>query len=419
MRFLFYSHDGLGLGHTRRHIAVASALSEISPAASILLATGADDVTRIGLPPNVEVLKLPGLRKLTNETYGSRRLQIPADELRSIRSALLTTTVKSYRPAVTLVDKHPFGAKGEFREALEFLRREGGRAVLGLRDILDTAETVAKEWGPHGLLNLMPDHYDRVLIYGEQGLFDPITAYNFPKEVAARTRFCGYVANREVGSRENGPSLYLEGLRAGHQKRPTVLATTGGGEDGFFVLETFIRAVAGSPWHAIVVAGPMTPEAQFQTLKALASEAGVTLYNFVPRLPSFFWNIDALVCMGGYNTLTEAISTGVPVVCVPRIAPRMEQYLRASAFEKHGLLRTVHPDDLNARHLRQQIELALKTPRQTVLESCKSVLSFDGAARAARQLLALAADSAIRVERSSATRSATRVPAESSAAYAT
>src|SRR5437867_7005970 len=182
MRFLFYSHDGLGLGHTRRHIAVASALSEISPTASILLATGADDMTRIGLPPNVEVLKLPGLRKLTNETYGSRRLQIPADDLRSIRSALLTTTVKSYRPAVTLVDKHPFGAKGEFREALDCIRSTGGRTVLGLRDILDTPQTVAREWGPHGLLNLIPDYYDRVLIYGEQALFDPITAYGFPSD---------------------------------------------------------------------------------------------------------------------------------------------------------------------------------------------------------------------------------------------
>ena len=29
-RFLFYSHDGLGLGHTRRNLAIAAALTEIS-----------------------------------------------------------------------------------------------------------------------------------------------------------------------------------------------------------------------------------------------------------------------------------------------------------------------------------------------------------------------------------------------------
>src|SRR6185503_18268164 len=265
---------------------------------------------RIGLPPHVEVLKLPGLRKLTNETYGSRRLQIPSDELRSIRSALLTTTVKTYRPAVTLVDKHPFGAKGEFREALDCIREVGGRTVLGLRDILDTPQTVAREWGSHGLLDLMSGYYDQVLIYGEQALFDPITAYHFPPQVAARTRFCGYVVNREPAPAEAAVSMSLAALRLENQRRPVVLATTGGGEDGFFLLETFMRAAAGAPWQAVVVAGPMTPEPQFQTLKALASEHGVILHSFLPRLSSVFWNIDAVVCMGGYNTLTEAISTG-------------------------------------------------------------------------------------------------------------
>ena len=59
MRYLFYSHDGMGLGHTRRHLAVAEALTELSPAATILLVTGANGVSRLGLPPNVEILKLP------------------------------------------------------------------------------------------------------------------------------------------------------------------------------------------------------------------------------------------------------------------------------------------------------------------------------------------------------------------------
>src|SRR5436190_2725041 len=230
MRFLFYSHDGLGLGHTRRHIAVASALTEIAPSASVLLATGADDMTRIGLPPHIEVLKLPGLRKLSNETYGPRRLQIPADEIRSLRAELLLAAVKTYRPAVTLVDKHPFGAKGEFREALEYIRRSEGRAVLGLRDVLDTPETVAKEWGTHRLLDQIASYYDEVLIYGEQAVFDPVAAYRFPATAAERARFCGYVVNCEAASEP--ADMVLSALRLENRKRPVVLATTGGGEDG-------------------------------------------------------------------------------------------------------------------------------------------------------------------------------------------
>src|SRR6266496_4151944 len=48
-RFLFYSHDGFGLGHTRRHLAVARALTELAPDSSVLLATGSDVVSRLGL----------------------------------------------------------------------------------------------------------------------------------------------------------------------------------------------------------------------------------------------------------------------------------------------------------------------------------------------------------------------------------
>jgi len=63
MRFFFYSHDGMGLGHVRRHIAIAAALHEAAPEIQILLATSVDEVASLGLPPNVDTLKLPGLRK--------------------------------------------------------------------------------------------------------------------------------------------------------------------------------------------------------------------------------------------------------------------------------------------------------------------------------------------------------------------
>jgi predicted glycosyltransferase len=286
--------------------------------------------------------------------------------------------------------------------------------VLGLRDILDTPETVAKEWGTPRLLELIPDYYDRVLVYGEQALFDPIAAYRFPREVAARTRFCGYVVNRE-SNQPNG-AAELSPAQSENGMHPVVVATTGGGEDGFFLLETFIRAASGSGWQAIVIAGPMTPEPQLQKLKSLANEHGVVLRTFVPRLSSLFGSIDALVCMGGYNTLIEAVSTGVPTVCVPRTSPRMEQYLRASAFENHGLLRMVRPSELNPERLRGQIELALKTSRQKLLHRSNSLLSFEGAHQAAAELLSLIAESPLRRERSDAVPSPTR--AVSSPVYA-
>jgi predicted glycosyltransferase len=387
-RFLLYSHDGFGLGHTRRHIAIAAALAEMAPRASILLASGADDVYRLGLPPRVDALKLPGLRKVANGHYQSRRMDIPTAEIRALRSALLETAVKSFRPDLVLVDKHPFGPGGEFTAALVALKRAGGRAAFGLRDILDERTAVLSEWKATNVHERIAEFYDRVLVYGERTVFDPIAEYQFPKSVAARTRFCGYVLNRDEPNGAAVPTVPPLQLEA--RARPAVIATTGGGEDGFFLLETFIRAAAEAPWRGIAITGPMTPEHEVKTLFGMAAELGVTIYSFLPNFSSLFFAVDAIVSMGGYNTLVEAVATGVPIVCVPRVVPRREQQLRAQAFERLGLLRTLPRDALSVETLRQSVRLALQTPRCENLDRVNAALTFDGARQAAGHLLALA-----------------------------
>ncbi len=389
MRFLLYSHDGLGLGHTRRHLAIATALSELVPDVPVLVATGIDDVARLGLPANVGALKLPSLRKAGNGDYISRHLHVPASEIRALRASLLLAAVKSFRPTVVLVDKHPFGASGEFRAAITALRRYGGGTILGLRDILDEPQAVRKEWNAHRLLKGIDAYYDEVLIYGHASVFNPAVEYGFPPALAKRTHFCGYVVNREP-PKAHSPELRPSPALLQDRTRPMVLASAGGGEDGFHLLENFMEAAAGAPWQGLVVTGPMIPEPQWKTLQRQAAESGVTLRNFVPDLSELFWSAGALVCMGGYNTLAEAVSKGMPTVCVPRTVPRKEQLLRALAFERLGLLRVVRPEELNPELLRENINAALKLSRQHLLGRVNSVLAFDGARQAARRLLALA-----------------------------
>ena len=386
-RFVFYAHDGMGLGHTRRNLAIAAALVELCPQASILIASSTDDAHRLGLPPRVELLKLPGLRKTANDEYQSRRLPVQKDEIRHLRASLLEATVKSFRPDVVLVDKHPFGARGEFRAGLAALKEYGGRSVLGLRDILDEPAAVRQEWAEYGLQERIAEFHDRVFVYGERAVLDPIAEYDLPESLARRTCFCGYVVNQD-GDAHAEPSP-LEFSRAG-RRRPVVLATTGGGEDGFALLLNFIEAAAGAPWQGVAIAGPMTPQHELSLLRAKAAAAGVLLHTFIPRMPALFGSIDALVCMGGYNTLTEAASQAVPTVCIPRVVPRTEQLIRARAFERLGLLRMLHPDDVTPASLSAAVRAALDRPRADIRAHVEAALSFDGARRAAHELLVLA-----------------------------
>jgi predicted glycosyltransferase len=379
LRFLLYSHDGVGLGHVRRNLKIASAITHAVPQASILIATSAQHADDLGVPPNgVDVLRIPAIRKLDNDRYASRRLPVPDSDVRALRSRLLTATVESFRPDVVLVDKHPVGVKGELRSALAVHRSRDGKTVLGLRDILDHPEVVRREWASHGITTLIQEHCDRVLIYGERGVFDPVSAYRFPSSVAARTTFCGYVASSPGISDVDSHSV-----GAKRPRRPTVLATVGGGEDGASRVEVFIEAATRASWNATVVAGPYGSDLEQRVLRRRAEAEGITYHTFLPELPERLGRLDALVCMGGYNTLVEALSHGTPTVCLPRTAPRLEQHLRATAFARLGLLKVLPPEEIEAGKLRDKVNEVLSWSRHDLARRARAALGFAGAKKAA------------------------------------
>jgi predicted glycosyltransferase len=381
-RFLLYSHDGLGLGHLRRNVAVAHALADIAPNSSILLATSAEEAQSFELPPNVDILRLPGLRKVSSRRYAPRRLNVSLAEVESVRKSLLIAATISFRPSVLLADKHPLGLDGELEPALAQLRTVGAKAVLGLRDVLDDPTAARAEFEGQGLYKLIPEYYDRVLVYGQPDILDARREYGFPPAVAAITRFCGYVVTPVKGAPPNGGDSSTNG------KIPHVLATAGGGEDGVALLEAFVEAAASHRWDADVVSGPQCDPRAARRLAQRASEAGVAFRRFVPDLSSEFRSLDVLVCMGGYNTLTEAAASGVSTVCVPRVKPRSEQLIRARAFAHRGLLTLVEPRELEPDVLGAKIEAALE--KQTNGMGPALDLDLDGARRAALHLLELA-----------------------------
>ena len=378
-RFMFYSHDGIGLGHVRRNLAVARALTHADASASVLVATSIDEVHDLGLGPNVDVLRLPGLRKIGKDGYAATRLPMELGAMIALRSELLTSAVRGFRPAVLLSDRHPLGIGGELEGALEALRAQGGRAILGLRDIIDEPVATRAEFRERGMAGALSAYYDEVFVYGQAAILDPRLVYGLGGGEARSMTFCGYVV---------APTAPTHRIAGGH--RPIVLATTGGGEDGGRILEAFIAASTGAPWRAIAVAGPQAATRERDRLEGLAQAAGVEFLTFVPSLGSLLGSVDALVSMGGYNTLAEALTSGTPIVCVPRTRPRLEQAIRAHAFAARGLLEVIDPDDLSAERMREAVERALLRSRDQVGRDVRRVLEFDGARRAADRLLALA-----------------------------
>jgi len=381
-RIMFYAHDGQGLGHSRRNLAIARALVTLEPRSSVLLASSVEHSLLSDPDLPIDVLRLPGIRKRAQGHYEARRLQLPEDEVFELRAEILAAAVRSFRPDVLVVDRHPLGIGGELAPALDIHRARGGRALLGLRDILDEPARVRAEWDRTRMNDAIAEFYQQVLVYGCQEILDPVREYAIPLGVASLIRFCGYVVG-ELGA----ASAPFGGSSA---QRPAVLATVGGGEDGFPVLEAFLQASVGAGWDALAVAGPHCPADRFEALRSAAEASGGRVMHAVADLPSLLMSTDAVVCMGGYNTLIEALASGAATVCVPRSEPRTEQLIRARAFEQRSLLHMVEPEDVSAAEMRRTVEDALGeaavVTRADRVRHARRVLDLGGATRAAHSV---------------------------------
>lgn len=345
-RLLIYGHDTYGLGHLRRNLTVATELIREIPDLSILLLTGSPAVQQFPLPPNADYVKLPAVIKLADEDYHARTLRMQPAEIVQMRAALAREAVVTFAPDVLLVDHAPIGMKGELLPALRQLRqtRPETRIVLGLRDIVDEPKAVRANWAERGIYHALEHYYDTLLVYGIPGVMDVVTAYQLSPAVAARTHYCGYLRRAPAAS---DARAVRDALCAPHER--LVLVTAGGGGDGFSLLQTYLAglgtSVAPADVVSVVVTGPFMPAEERGALEALAeSHPRVRLLEFTDDMLGLMSAADLVICMGGYNTLCEVLSVGAPALVVPRVEPRREQLLRASAFEQLGLVAMLHPD---------------------------------------------------------------------------
>ncbi|HEX2088318.1 MAG TPA: glycosyltransferase [Actinomycetota bacterium] len=325
-RVLIYSHDTYGLGHLRRSILVASGLvAGADPPLSVLIATGSPRAQAFELPDGCDTLKLPSVTKTPEGTYRPRTLNVPLDELVAVRSELLRSTARSFRPDLLLVDHSPVGMQGELWPLFRDMNNWSSRptVVLGLRDITDAADAVRGEWDASGAWEALGGVYDRMLVYGDEHL--PTTAQDLrlAERFPGKVKLVGYLA-RSI----RPPTQSQNGV-------PTVLVTAGGGGDGHQLLSGYLsfleRLPADSRFRSIVVTGPFLSRSRQREVKARCRALGpsVEVLCFTDHFEELLSSAAGVVSMAGYNTVVEILSAGVPALLVPRRKPRMEQWLRA------------------------------------------------------------------------------------------
>ncbi|MGI8908160.1 MAG: glycosyltransferase family protein [Candidatus Sumerlaeaceae bacterium] len=348
-----YSHDGEGLGHFRRNLYIAEEACASLPDVSALLLTGSLYPGLFQLPARCDYIKIPSLQKSGREQYVSQLGNSLMGVSVKVRKDLLKSVIKSAPPDLLIVDKHAGGLNGELIPALKWLRHysPNTRIVLGLRDILDTPEQVNREWRKSGTPEILRRYYDRAWIYGDPQIYDTLSEYSFAPELRRIGRSVGYVTRRPHPAPIEAETGY------------SVLVTAGGGHDGFTLLQASMHAIAQLRHKygritARLYTGPLMNDQEYRRLKEHARQYGgsMRVERFSQRLQRNIANADAVISMGGYNSILECISIGKPTIIVPREQPRKEQLIRAQAFEAAGFVRLVRQAELSGAQLSESLD---------------------------------------------------------------
>ncbi len=349
-RLLIYSHDSFGLGHLRRCRTIAHSLVDHRKDLSVLIISGSPIIGSFDFRARVDFVRVPGAIKRRDADYTSLSLDIGIEDLVAIRAALVRRTAEAFEPDVFLVDKEPLGLRGEVLETLTMLKSAGTVLILGLRDVMDDAETLAAEWERKNVLPALNDLYDHIWVYGLPEICDPLAGVPVPDAVRDKTRFTGYLRRTSPTPAKSVDVVERFG------GEPYILVTPGGGGDGAGLVDWVLRAYEHDPsipWAALLVLGPFMHrdlQAEFrQRATALERVHVITFDAHVEHLES---NAAGVVAMGGYNTFCEILSFDKPSLIVPRTVPRLEQFIRAERASTIGLVRMLTDDgERDPRHM--------------------------------------------------------------------
>mgnify|MGYP001501984948 CR=1 FL=1 len=355
-RTAFYSHDTMGLGHTRRNLLIAQTLLESGACTDVLMITGMHEARAFPIPARMDFVTLPGLHKSGSGQYESRHLKLAMAELIPLRSSVILAALRAFDPDVFVVDNVPRGAARELEPALKYLRADHhARCVLGLRDVLDEPATVATEWNRLENQQAIRDYYDAVWVYGDPSVYHLADEYGFEAAVARKVRFTGYLDPRvRIGAAEMSDEARLVALSV--PSSPFVLCEVGGGQDGARLLEAFVHTELPADFHGVILTGPFIPAEVDRHLRtAAAPNPRMHVLGFIADPSVLLRRARQVIAMGGYNTACEALAFGKPTLMVPRVKPRLEQWVRVTRFRDLGLVDMIHPHDATPQALARWI----------------------------------------------------------------
>ncbi len=373
---LLYAHDGRGLGHASRSIAIGMALRRLYPELRVLLVTGCRQAGGLIDRAPLDWLKLPSYETRIEQGVSrgiDGRSGFPDRELAALRARTLEDIVRLYRPRLLLADHQP---QGKHRELLPALAASDDTiGVLGLRGVVGGVQQLQSDIATRCFAR----HYRALLWYGDSRVLGSDHLRLPQEQFGCRAVECGYVSRMAELAPWHRPADDLVPPLAGTISLPWL------GEDSHRFLAGLAAALGKvGPGHGRWRIFTDPDNRPLWQLFAALDHCSIEPPG--PRYIDALLNSRMAVIYGGYNSLIDVLATGRPAVVLVRPMQDEEQrlHLELLCARTGPALVPVAEEDISAGHLAALLADQLQRPARR-----DTAINLDGAARAARELARL------------------------------
>lgn len=380
---LIYAHDGRGLGHVSRSVAIGLAFRRLYPELRALIVTGMKKTADLIGDGRLDWMKLPSYetRVVNGISRGCRGNSNFSDrELGGLRAGILRDLVVRLRPRCVLSDHMPQGKHRELIPALQRSASDGAtRWILGLRGVIGEVKGVWSETA----IETFREFYADILWYGDSEVLGDAMPKRIAQQFGHFPTATGYVSRLAEWRQVNQPSRPADArLLAGTVSVPWI------GEHSPHFLDALILAIerigsAAGHWHFFME----------RPWKNLAWRKAEEKLRSLPYCRVFRPGEDYLhslmqsrmaVIYGGYNSLTDLLYLKLPGLIVLRGMEDQEQQVhvgRLKALAGETLL-TVEESEARPEDLAAMLQCQLESAPQTY-----PAARLDGAETAAHHIL--------------------------------
>lgn len=341
MRYLFYVVNGIGIGHLCRMLGIADAIKKLEPNSEILFISEVDDPQMLKEHGHAYFYVPPLHRILEGNGYKN----LPSDPLIAIRNTTIDSVILNFQPNVIIHDTLTDSRLIKMGTVV------GAKQVLILRLHKDMSTYISKNY------NLLKDMSLIALPYQSR---DEIP-FNLFSGLQEKLILAGPILRRSISQIDIASSKTKYQI---HNEKFTIVISNGGGSDLHGYQDSFWEVMAEVFDHVdlqsnhidiIAVTGPLNSYSQ------IFKNNQIKTIQFEPKLIDLFASANLVIARGGFNTILELTSVGVPAICVPawrKSDNQDERILLASEKFNNILTASLNHSDIN-----QKISSLLKSKK--------------------------------------------------------